>query len=169
MKPLIRWLRDLLNRWLGEDKSAAQHKYEPRWVEPPDLNEERPKISEPYVADQDLLNFLRDNKSPEAVDKGQAQFRALLDLWVQGFGDSDAAQPDRASYLERISPRSINMLIYVFHRGGLIQAVYDEQIFPESSTSPKESAVHIAANIAQVASIKFPDLSDLYHPVIPWE
>lgn len=179
MKSILRWLRDVIEAMLAEQpevpsgpevRSVPEHpQTHQKWTPAPDWNNRDEPKPDPYIRDEDFMRLLANSKTQAAMEKGQVAFRELLTFWVQGFGDEDAEQPDRAAYLEYISARSLNMLVYIYHRGFLIQAVYDEGIFPEGTKDPKDAAVHIAANIAQVASLKHPDLSDLYHPVIPWE
>jgi hypothetical protein len=77
-----------------------------------------------------------------------------------------ADQPDRAEAMRALanSPRSFKVLAYVQAQGGLTHAVnalapylteMDEDVY-------KKLVLDVAGNMTQVASLLFPDLSDLY-------
>jgi hypothetical protein len=100
------------------------------------------------------------------MDKGRKAFEKLLRLWLKNFGVEGADQPDRAEAMRALanSPRSFKVLAYVKAQGGLTHAVnalapylteMDEDVY-------KKLVLDVAGNITQVASLLFPDLSDLY-------
>ena len=100
------------------------------------------------------------------MDKGRKAFEKLLRLWLKNFGVEGADQPDRAEAMRALanSPRSFKVLAYVQAQGGLTHAVnalapylteMDEDVY-------KKLVLDVAGNMTQVASLLFPDLSDLY-------
>jgi hypothetical protein len=97
--------------------------------------------------------------------KGRKAFQALVDLWRVGFNDPDAEQPDRAEAMRNLANgrKSYAVLVHVGSVGGLTHAVNDAMMDWEGEESRRREAVTlIAGNVTQVASILFPDLSDLY-------
>jgi hypothetical protein len=102
------------------------------------------------------------------LDKGRTAFDKLVRLWVKGFGDEDAEQPDRAEAMRVLAngPKSFAVLTYVRASGGLTWAVNAAAVlelsFGRTEEERQKLVLDVAANITQVASILFPDLSDLY-------
>jgi hypothetical protein len=103
------------------------------------------------------------------LDKGRTAFDKLVRLWVKGFGDEGAEQPDRAEAMRVLAngSKSFAVLTYVRASGGLTWAVNATAVLELSFGHTEEErrqklVLDVAANITQVASILFPDLADLY-------
>lgn len=99
------------------------------------------------------------------LSKGRKAFHALVDMWLVGFNDPDAEQPDRAEALRTLANgrKSYAVLAFVRDAGGLTHAVNGAMLGWEDEESRRREFVGlVAGNITQVASILFPDLSDLY-------
>jgi len=101
--------------------------------------------------------------------RGKRAFDILVRLWAQGFGVEDAEQPDRADAMRNLAngPASFAVLTYVGSVGGLTHAVNEAASAESSDWGTNEAELRrlvldVAANITQVASILFPDLSELY-------
>ena len=101
------------------------------------------------------------------LNTGKTAFDKLVRLWVKGFGVEGAEQPDRAEAMRNLanSPKSFAVLTYVKDAGGVTWAVNAAEVaairaLPESEH--QRLVTDLAGNITQVASILFPDLSDLY-------
>jgi len=136
---------------------------------------ERPVGSEVARGDDRDLSPLEEKPLPSEVrvdqkllDKGRTAFDKLVRLWVKGFGDEDAEQPDRAEAMRVLAngPKSFAVLTYVRASGGLTWAVNAAAVlelsFGRTEQERQKLVLDVAANITQVASILFPDLSDLY-------
>lgn len=98
---------------------------------------------------------------------GKTAFDKLVRLWVKGFGVEGAEQPDRAEAMRSLanSQKSFLVLAYVKDAGGVTWAVNASDVaeiraLPEAEQ--QRLVTDLAGNITQVASILFPDLSDLY-------
>jgi hypothetical protein len=98
---------------------------------------------------------------------GKTAFDKLVRLWVRGFGVEGEEQPDRAEAMRNLanSPKSFNVLAYVKAAGGVTWAVNAAEVtaihtLPEGER--ERLVTDLAGNITQVASILFPDLSDMY-------
>lgn len=97
--------------------------------------------------------------------KGRTTFNDLVVLWLDGYKQEDAPQPDRAEAVRGIANgrNSYKVLAYVKAVGGLTHAV---NAALEAWEGPEEErqvlVLDVAGNITQVSSILFPDLSDLY-------
>ncbi|MCK5650291.1 MAG: hypothetical protein KAJ42_02895 [Gemmatimonadetes bacterium] len=100
-------------------------------------------------------------------------FVELVKGWAENFdmtgkrhwGESSSTEPDpRAEAMRAIGISSQNgkVLQWVAEKGGLTHAVHE---FVED----KQMARAVATNIAQVASILFPDLTDLLEHFDPFE
>ncbi|MEY2983317.1 MAG: hypothetical protein RL562_3544 [Planctomycetota bacterium] len=100
------------------------------------------------------------------MDKGRRAFEKLLRLWLTNFGVEDTEQPDRAEAMRVLanSPRSFKVLAYVKAQGGLTHAVnaLAPYLTEMDESAYKKLVLDVAGNMTQVASILFPDLSDLY-------
>jgi hypothetical protein len=100
------------------------------------------------------------------MDKGRKAFEKLLRLWLKNFGVEGADQPDRAEAMRVLanSPRSFKVLAYVKAQGGLTHAVNALAPYLTYAVEDvyKKLVLDVAGNMTQVASILFPDLSDLY-------
>ena len=99
------------------------------------------------------------------LSKGRKAFHALVDMWLVGFNDPDAEQPDRAEAMRNVANgrKSYAVLVHVRAVGGLTHAVNDAMMDWEGDEARRRHAVAlVAGNMTQVASILFPDLSDLY-------
>jgi hypothetical protein len=99
------------------------------------------------------------------LSKGRKAFHALVEMWLVGFNDPDAEQPDRAEALRTLANgrKSYAVLAFVKDAGGLTHAVNGAMLGWEGEESARRSLVAlVAGNMTQVASILFPDLSDLY-------
>jgi hypothetical protein len=102
------------------------------------------------------------------LDKGRAAFDKLVRLWVKGFGDAESEQPDRAEAMRVLAngPKSFAVLAYVRAAGGLTWAVNAAAVlelsFGHTEEERQKLVLEVAANMTQVSSILFPDLSDLY-------
>jgi len=100
------------------------------------------------------------------LSKGRKAFNALVDMWLVGFNDPDAEQPDRAEAMRNLANgrKSYAVLAYVKSAGGLTHAVNAAVVTGwDGEESARRSLVAlVAGNMTQVASILFPDLSDLY-------
>jgi hypothetical protein len=97
--------------------------------------------------------------------KGRKAFQSLVNLWLTGFGDTEAEQPDRAEAMRALANgrKSYAVLTYVKDVGGLTHAVNDALADWEGEESRRREIVTlVAGNVTQVASILFPDLSELY-------
>ena len=98
---------------------------------------------------------------------GRRAFDKLVRLWAQGFGVEGAEQPDRGEAMRTLanSPKAFLVLAYVRAAGGLTWAVNGSEevaILCLSGEERERVVIDLAGNITQVASILFPDLSDLY-------
>ena len=97
---------------------------------------------------------------------GRKVFNDLVNLWVDGYKQEDAPQPDRAEALRLIANgrNSYKVLTYVKAVGGLTHAVNGALEEWSSGTEEERQALvlDVAGNMTQVSSILFPDLSDLY-------
>lgn len=102
------------------------------------------------------------------LHRGMVAFDHLVDAWRTNFGIEGAEQPDRAETMRSLanSPKSFAVLAYVQSVGGLTHAVNKSSYFsPDGWKSEEERrklVLDFAGNMTQVASILFPDLSDLY-------
>jgi hypothetical protein len=98
------------------------------------------------------------------LKRGRIAFEKLVNVWLTNFGVENAEQPDRAEAMRSLanSQKSFAVLAYVRAAGGLSWAV--NAAFPsvEPETARRDLVLTVAANLTQVASILFPDLSDLY-------
>ncbi|MBU6180199.1 MAG: hypothetical protein KGR69_11075 [Verrucomicrobia bacterium] len=98
------------------------------------------------------------------LKRGKVAFEKLVNLWLTNFGVEGAEQPDRAEAMRNLAngPKSFAVLAYVKAAGGLTWAVNAafSAVTPESAR--RDLVLNVAGNITQVASILFPDLSDLY-------
>jgi hypothetical protein len=99
------------------------------------------------------------------LKRGKAAFEKLIDLWLVNFG-KEGEQPDRAEAMRALAngPKSFSVLTYVKASGGLSWAVNAAVTSTVVDTEKERQALvtAVAGNITQVASILFPDLSDLY-------
>jgi len=99
------------------------------------------------------------------LKRGRAAFDKLVNLWVENFG-KEGEQPDRAEAMRAVAngPKSFAVLTYVKASGGLSWAVNAAVTSTVADTEKERQALvtAVAGNITQVASILFPDLSDLY-------
>jgi hypothetical protein len=99
------------------------------------------------------------------LKRGKAAFEKLIDLWLVNFG-KEGEQPDRAEAMRAVAngPKSFAVLTYVKASGGLSWAVNAAVTSTLADTEKERQALvtAVAGNITQVASILFPDLSDLY-------
>jgi len=99
------------------------------------------------------------------LKRGKAAFERLIALWLVNFGE-EGEQPDRAEAMRALAngPKAFAVLTYVKASGGLSWAVNAAVTSIVVDTEKKRQAVvtAVAGNITQVASILFPDLSDLY-------
>lgn len=98
---------------------------------------------------------------------GKNAFDKLVRLWVKGFGIEGAEQPDRAEAMRSLanSQKSFAVLAYVKDAGGVTWAVNAAEVVAIRALPEREQqrlVTDLAGNITQVASILFPDLSDLY-------
>lgn len=98
---------------------------------------------------------------------GKSAFDKLVRLWVKGFGVEGAEQPDRAEAMRNLanSQKSFAVLAYVKDAGGVTWAVNASDVAAIRALPEDEQqrlVTDLAGNITQVASILFPDLSDLY-------
>lgn len=103
--------------------------------------------------------------SEALLRKGRKAFQALVDLWCVGFNDADAEQPDRAEAMRSLAngSKSYAVLVFVKDVGGLTHAVDGAMTGREGEESRRREVVNlVAGNMTQVASILFPDLSELY-------
>jgi hypothetical protein len=98
--------------------------------------------------------------------RGREVFNGLVGLWLEGYKQEGASQPDRAEAVRVIANgrNSYKVLTYVKAVGGLTHAVNGALEEWSSGTEEERQALvlDVAGNITQVSSILFPDLSDLY-------
>jgi hypothetical protein len=138
---------------------------------------ERPVGSEVARGDDRDLSPLEEKPLPSKVEvdgkklaRGNAAFDRLVHLWARGFGVEDAEQPDRAEAMRAVAngPSAFAVLTYVKAAGGLTHAVNLTSRLGTAEYGTADEDVRrrlvldVDANITQVASILFPDLSDLY-------
>ena len=108
------------------------------------------------------------NVDKKKLGRGMTAVDHLVDAWRTNFGVEGAEQPDRAEVMRSLanSPKSFAVLAYVQSVGGLTHAVNKSSYFtPDGWKSEEERqkmVIDFAGNMTQVASILFPDLSDLY-------
>ena len=99
------------------------------------------------------------------LKRGKAAFEKLIALWLVNFGE-EGEQPDRAEAMRAVAngSKSFAVLTYVKASGGLSWAVNAAVTSTVVDTERERQAlvIAVAGNITQVASILFPDLSDLY-------
>lgn len=97
---------------------------------------------------------------------GRKVFNDLVNVWLDGYKQENAPQPDRAEAMRAIANgrNSYKVLTYVKAVGGLTRAVNGALEEWSSGTEEERQALvlDIAGNMTQVSSILFPDLSDLY-------
>jgi hypothetical protein len=98
------------------------------------------------------------------LKRGKAAFEKLVNLWLTNFGVETAEQPDRAEAMRSLAngAKAFSVLAYVTSVGGLTWAVNATIMSVMPETARRDLVLTLAANITQVASILFPDLSDLY-------
>jgi len=100
------------------------------------------------------------------LKRGKAAFEKFVTLWLTNFGAEDSEQPDRAEAMRALAngPKAFAVLTYVKASGGLSWAVNAAVTSTVVDTEKERQAlvIAVAGNITQVASILFPDLSDLY-------
>lgn len=98
------------------------------------------------------------------LKRGKAAFEKLVNLWLTNFGVEDADQPDRAEEMRVLAngAKAFSVLAYVTAVGGVTWAVNGTVASGMPETERQNLVLTLAANITQVASILFPDLSDLY-------
>lgn len=98
--------------------------------------------------------------------KGRDVFNDLVKLWLVGYKEEGAAQPDRAEAMRSIANgrNSYKVLAYAKAVGGLTHAVNAALEEWSGGTEAERQALvlDLAGNITQVSSILFPDLSDFY-------
>ena len=136
---------------------------------------ERPTGGEVARGDDRDLSPREEKPLPESVrldgkklTRGKLAFNGLVRLWVRGFGVEDEEQPDRAEAMRGLAngPSAFAVLTYVKAAGGLTWAVNAaDTVSIERGMDEEERqklVLDVSANITQVASILFPDLSDLY-------
>jgi len=108
------------------------------------------------------------NVDKKKLGRGMTAVDHLVDAWRTNFGVEGAEQFDRAEVMRSLanSPKSFAVLAYVQSVGGLTHAVNKSSYFtPDGWKSEEERqkmVLDFAGNMTQVASILFPDLSDLY-------
>lgn len=102
--------------------------------------------------------------SPEEdrVAWGKQVFFDLLTIWLSGYDDADAPQPDRALRMGRVfqvRKDALGLKAYLEHHRGLEAAIID--CYPSMDAL---RAAQIAANMAQVASaMQFPLIPRIYY------
>lgn len=160
------------------DVSVAKEKAAKAQPEKPDAKVirfdriERPTGADVGRGDDRGLEVRPEEALPESavasdarLRRGEKAFQSLIKLWRVGFNDLDAEQPDRAEALRGLAngTKSYAVLVYVKSVGGLTHAVNAALKDGErGEVSRRELVTSIAGNVTQVASILFPDLSDLY-------
>jgi len=108
------------------------------------------------------------NVDQKKLHRGMVAFDHLVDAWRTNFGVEGAEQPDRAEAMRTLanSSKSFAVLAYVQSVGGLTHAVNNASYFMPGGFHTEEErrrlVLDFAGNMTQVASILFPDLSDLY-------
>jgi hypothetical protein len=108
------------------------------------------------------------NVDQKKLHRGMVAFDHLVDAWRTNFGVEGAEQPDRAEAMRMLanSSKSFAVLAYVQSVGGLTHAVNKTAYFMPGGFKTEEErrklVLDFAGNMTQVASILFPDLSDLY-------
>lgn len=97
---------------------------------------------------------------------GRKVFNDLVNLWLDGYKQEDAPQPDRAEALRTTAngKNAYKVLTYVKAAGGLTRAVNGalEEWSGGTEQERQDLVLDVAGNMTQVSSILFPDLSDLY-------
>lgn len=97
---------------------------------------------------------------------GRKVINELVTLWLDGYKQEDAPQPDRAEALRTIAngKNAYKVLTYVKSVGGLTHAVNAalEEWSGGTEQARQDLVLDVAGNMTQVSSILFPDLSDLY-------
>jgi len=111
---------------------------------------------------------------PELTDhqaKGKIELEQLITMWMVGFRDEDAEQPDRASYMEELGrdpKRAGSLVSYCMAVGSLTVAIYivcheeAEYGHIDADLIDDEYIRYLAANIMQVASVYLQPLADLF-------
>ena len=103
--------------------------------------------------------------------KGKVELQKLITLWMQGFRDEDAEQPDRGTYLEELGrdpKRAGSLVSYCMVVGTLTKAIYivcheeAEHGHIDADLIDDEYIRYLAANIMQVASVYLQPLADLF-------
>lgn len=100
--------------------------------------------------------------SEESIKHGRSVFFDVLTLWMSGYGDTAAPQPDRATALGKVFQvrrDAWGLKAYLEHMRSLEAAIVD--CYP--ATAPLRAA-DLAANMAQVASaMQFPIIPRIYY------
>lgn len=93
---------------------------------------------------------------------GHDRFKDFIEEWSEGFGITNAEQPDRAKILnEYMTYHSKNIFKFIKQYGGLTHAIFVVQ--DDSDINDSDDRMHnrlLAENIAQVSSILYPPLSE---------
>ena len=115
-----------------------------------------------------VVPLVAGNVDQKKLHRGMVAFDHLVDAWRTNFGVEGAEQPDRAEAMRTLanSSKSFAVLAYVQSVGGLTHAVNKASYFMPGGFHTEEErrrlVLDFAGNMTQVASILFPDLSDLY-------
>jgi hypothetical protein len=98
------------------------------------------------------------------LKRGKVAFEKLVNLWLTNFGAEDSEQPDRGEAMRGLAngSKAFSVLTYVKAVGGLTWAVNAAYVSGKPGAERDNLVRTLAANITQVASLLFPDLSDLY-------
>jgi hypothetical protein len=112
-----------------------------------------------------------------ALERGFQAFRELVDIWRKGFdttgkahwdeeaGENQRPGPNLSDFLFNLSTSRLNgnVLGYIEQCGGLSHAVLAAllDLSAEDDDETRQLARAIAVNIAQVGSIRFPEVTPL--------
>lgn len=151
-----------------EEAVKTSPTYEPvsRVSPPPSVNMPLPYMPEVAVLDVSKLPL---------EEEAWKTFKNLVELWLIGFGDESASQPDRLSALKDIGSGRWPALVirWIVEHGTLQASIYQALQESVKSTYTVESATElteaVAANMAQVAHAAFPDLLTYYDHSTRWK
>lgn len=146
------------------------------YADAPDLNNPNEARPKPYVPDPKFLRMLELHHTDARAARGREKFQRLITLFIltHDFAKTTGRRPtvDMAQVLHESMGYGFDMLVFVHACGGLTRAIHELGLYSdyhvkERGLTPARSAFLLASDLAQIASVSFCDLSDLYTPIPP--
>lgn len=139
----------------------------PRTVEPAPASAPLPDLGKgmAYVKPSSIPTPRADHP---LVVKGRDIFPQFINVWMQGFGDLDAPQPDRVDLLR--STMTVDggaILSYLRSVGGLVAGTREALAALHWVGPTDKLSIDLATNIAQISSIFHPELTDVMEFIKP--